>query len=210
MLTSPLPRHSDSHRLSVIIPAYNEERGIDAILHRVVAQRDRLRTTGVTDLELIVVDDGSQDGTAERVATHPGVRLVRHQANQGYGAALKTGFAEADGDLLAFLDADGTYPPESLPDLCREALRRDADLVVGSRMLGVDNHMPRVRRIGNLLFASLLSIVSTRRVSDSASGMRILKRSALAALYPLPDGLDFTPVMSVRALFEGLRVAELP
>ncbi|HSV07162.1 MAG TPA: glycosyltransferase family 2 protein [Candidatus Binatus sp.] len=210
MLTSAPRSHSASHHLSVIIPAYNEERGIEAILHRVAAQRDRLRTAGVTELQVIVVDDGSQDGTAARVATHPGVRLVRHRVNQGYGAALKTGFSQAAGDLLAFLDADGTYPPESLPDLCREALRHDADLVVGSRMLGAENHMPLVRRMGNALFASLLSVVSTRRVSDSTSGMRVLKQSALPALYPLPDGLDFTPVMSVRALYEGLRVAELP
>src|SRR3989442_8745949 len=210
MLRSTPRRRADAHRLSVIIPAYNEERGIDAILHRVVAQRARLRATGVTDLQVIGVDGGSRDGPAERVAAHPGVRLVRHAVNQGYGAALKTGFSQAAGGLLAFRDADGTYPPESLPDLCREVLQHDADLVVGSRMLGAENHMPLVRRIGNVLFASLLSVVSRRRVSDSASGMRVLKQSALPALYPLPDGLDFTPVMSVRALYEGMRVAELP
>jgi len=205
-LTTTAHRRPASCRLSVVIPAYNEERGIDTILDRVAAQRDRLRTTGVTDLQVIVVDDGSQDGTAERVATHAGVRLVRHSVNRGYGAALKTGFADAAADLLAFLDADGTYPPESLPDLCREVLRHDVDLVVGSRMLNADSHMPLVRRIGNVFFASLLSLVAGRRVSDSTSGMRVLKQSSLPALYPLPDGLDFTPVMSAR----GLRVAELP
>jgi len=210
MLTDTARSSPQGHCLSVIIPAYNEERGIDAVLDRVAAQRDRLRTSGVADLQVIVVDDGSQDGTAARVARHPGVHLVRHPVNQGYGAALKTGFSQAAGDLLAFLDADGTYPPESLPDLCLEALRNDADLVVGSRMLGRENHMPLLRRVGNALFASLLSVVSPRRVSDSASGMRVLKQSALPTLYPLPDGLDFTPVMSVRALYEGLRVTELP
>src|SRR5262249_6332825 len=144
-LTSIPHRRPDSCRLSVVIPAYNEAPAIDAVLHRVVAQRARLRARGVTDLQVIVVDDGSQDDTAERVARHPGVRLVRHAVTRGNGAAPKPGFGHAAGDLLAFLDADGPYPPESLPDLCSEVLRHDTDLVVGSRMLGAESHMPLVR-----------------------------------------------------------------
>src|SRR5439155_8003721 len=141
---------------------------------------------------------------------HADVRLIRHGVNQGYGAALKTGFSEAKGELLAFLDADGTYPPEHFPDLCREALRDETDIVIGSRMLGKDSEMPLVRRIGNTIFASLLSVVGAHRVWDSASGMRVFRRSALDSLYPLPDGLDFTPAMSTRALYEDLRMVEVP
>jgi glycosyltransferase involved in cell wall biosynthesis len=196
--------------LSVVIPAYNEEHGIDAILQRVLAQREALLASGVGDLEVIVVDDGSRDGTANRVLAIPGARLVRHTVNQGYGAALKTGFSEARGDLLAFLDADGTYPPEHFPKLCREALEGDIDIVIGSRMLSRESEMPMVRRIGNTIFASLLSLVGARRIWDSASGMRVFKRSALGSLYPLPDGLDFTPAMSTRALYEDLRMVEVP
>jgi glycosyltransferase involved in cell wall biosynthesis len=199
--TSPL--------LSVVIPAYNEERGIEEILERVLAQREHLGRSGVADLELIVVDDGSVDATAQRVAAHPEVRLVRHGSNRGYGAALKTGFAEAGGELLAFLDADGTYPPEHLADLCREALN-GTDLVIGSRMLGKESEMPLVRRLGNTLFAGLLSLVGKRRVWDSASGMRVIRREALMSLYPLPDGLDFTPAMSARAVYEDLHMVEVP
>src|SRR5262249_14873498 len=95
-----------------VIPALQQERGIGAILERVLAQREPLRASGIGELEVIVVDDGSRDATVERVEAHPDVRLIRHRVNQGYGAALKTGFAEAAGELLAFLDADGTYPPE--------------------------------------------------------------------------------------------------
>jgi glycosyltransferase involved in cell wall biosynthesis len=196
--------------LSVVIPAYNEEHGIDAILQRVLAQREALLASGVGDLEVIVVDDGSRDGTANRVLAIPGARLVRHTVNRGYGAALKTGFSEACGDLLAFLDADGTYPPEHFPHLCREALEGDIDIVIGSRMLSRDSEMPLVRRVGNTIFASLLSLVGARRIWDSASGMRVFKRSALGSLYPLPDGLDFTPAMSTRALYEDLRMVEVP
>jgi len=158
---------------------------------------------------VLVVDDGSRDQTAALVQAYTDVRLVRHNTNHGYGAALKTGFCEARGDLLAFLDADGTYPPEHLPRLCRAALD-GAELVIGSRMAGADSQMPRVRRLGNTIFARLVSAVGNAEVSDSASGMRVFRRDVLQRMYPLPDGLNFTPVMTTRAIHEGIRMVEVP
>jgi glycosyltransferase involved in cell wall biosynthesis len=196
--------------LSVVIPALNEEHGIDAILQRVLAQREALDEAGIHELEVIVVDDGSKDGTADRIRTYADVRLIQHPVNRGYGAALKTGFNAATGDLLAFLDADGTYPPESFPTLCKAVDEHDADLIVGSRMLSGESEMPLVRRIGNTIFATMLSVVGSRRISDSASGMRVFRRESLSTLYPLPDGLDFTPAMSTRAVYEGLKMVEVP
>jgi glycosyltransferase involved in cell wall biosynthesis len=194
--------------LSVVIPAYNEEDGIISIVERVLAVRPDLGEVGL-DLELVVVDDGSADRTAEIVATCDGVRLVCHPTNRGYGAALKTGFNAACGDLLGFLDADGTYPPECFPELCREALN-GADLVVGSRRSGAESEMPLVRRVGNLLWSNLVTLLGNHRVIDPASGMRVFRREALERLYPLPDGLNFTPVMSTRAIHEGVRLVEVP
>jgi glycosyltransferase involved in cell wall biosynthesis len=196
--------------LSVIIPALNEEEGIQAVMARVLSTRAELQAAGVEGLELIVVDDGSTDRTPDLVANTPGARLIRHQVNSGYGAALKTGFAAAQGEWIGFLDADGTYPPEYLPALCRAALAQNADIVIGSRMAGADSQMPRVRRVGNFVFANLVSLVSARRITDSASGMRVFKKSILEQLYPLPDGLNLTPVMSTRALHEGLTMIEVP
>ena len=214
-LAESAPTADDASRsrpasLSVVIPALNEEHGIDAILQRVLAQRDGLAAEGIDTLEVIVVDDGSKDRTAERIRTYADVRLIQHPVNRGYGAALKTGFNAATGDLLAFLDADGTYPPESFPELCRAIEEHDADLIIGSRMLSGESEMPLVRRIGNTIFAALLSIVGSRRISDSASGMRVFRRESLPTLYPLPDGLDFTPAMSTRAVYEGLNMVEVP
>jgi len=197
------------HSLSVVIPAFNEEGAIAAILERVLAVRGELSSGGVEPVDVIVVDDGSSDRTAEHVAQVDGVCVVRHDCNRGYGAALKTGLSQAPGELLAFLDADGTYPPEQLPQLCRAVLD-GADMAIGSRMGGMDSRMPLSRFIGNRLFAVLVSLLSNQRVRDCASGMRVFRRSLLPRLYPLPDGLDFTPIMSVRALHEGLRVAEIP
>ncbi len=196
--------------LSVVIPALNEEDGIADICQRVLSTRETLRRVGIEDLEVIVVDDGSEDRTAEIVEKLGGIRLVRHARNRGYGAAIKTGFSEAQGDLLAFLDADSTYPPESFADLCRVVLNEDADVVVGSRRSGATSQMPLIRRLGNLIWSTLLSLIGSRRVSDPASGMRVLSRSSLLQLYPLPDGLNFTPVMSTRAVHEGLKMVEVP
>ena len=200
--------------LSVVIPAYNEEHGISDIVGRVLATRAALAEEGVDTLELIVVDDGSADRTAEvvrqMIATEPHLRLLQHARNGGYGAALKTGFAAANGEWIGFLDADGTYPPEWFPKLCVAARTQDADLVIGSRMAGADSQMPKVRWLGNFLFAKMLSVISTRFVSDSASGMRIFKRTILPRIYPLPDGLNLTPVMSTRALHERLNITEVP
>ncbi len=194
---------------SVVIPAFNEERGIADIARRVLATRDRLAEIGINCLELLIVDDGSCDRTAEVAAAVEGVTLIRHPRNRGYGAALKTGFSWARGELIGFLDADGTYPPEYFPELCRLVMN-GSDLAIGSRMAGAASKMPLTRRLGNLFFAALLSVVGAQRVSDSASGMRVFKRSILERLYPLPDGLNLTPVMSTRAVHENLRMAETP
>ena len=195
--------------LSVVIPAYNEENGIAEIAGRVLSVKNDLKNVGVADLELLVVDDGSGDKTAEVAGQIEGVRLIRHVQNKGYGAALKTGFSEANGELIGFLDADGTYPPEYFPQLCQKALNGN-DLVIGSRMSGSESKMPLTRRVGNLFFATLLTLIGRQKVSDSASGMRVFKREILERIYPLPDGLNLTPVMSTRAVHEGIQMVEVP
>ncbi|MEN6300501.1 MAG: glycosyltransferase family 2 protein, partial [Anaerolineaceae bacterium] len=194
---------------SVVIPAYNEEAGIQNIVQRVLAIKPDLEKIGIGDLELLVVDDGSSDRTAEILSSIAGVRLIRHPHNKGYGAALKTGFSSARGELIGFLDADGTYPPEYFPQLCMKALD-GGDLIIGSRMAGEKSQMPLTRRVGNLFFAALLTVVGRKHVSDSASGMRVFKREVLERMYPLPDGLNLTPVMSTRAVHEGIKMVEVP
>jgi glycosyltransferase involved in cell wall biosynthesis len=173
--------------LSIVIPAFNEERAIADIAQRVLAMKTALKRVGVDALELLVVDDGSKDRTGEIAMGIEGVQLIRHASNRGYGAALKTGFAQAQGELIGFLDADGTYPPEYLPQLCEVAMNGH-DLAIGSRLAGAESHMPLMRRLGNLFFAALLSVVSRARVTDSASGMRVFKREIRTASRPFPTG----------------------
>lgn len=111
--------------------------------------------------------------------------------------------------MLGFLDADGTCDPRIFADLCRALIAENADIVLGNRMNG-SSKMPLVRRAGNTIFSLLLSTLSSIRVHDTASGMRVVRRSCLPKLYPLPDGLHFTPAMSARAILsEGLSMAEV-
>jgi glycosyltransferase involved in cell wall biosynthesis len=163
--------------LSICIPVYNERDAIAETLKRCLALKPDLERVGVNELEVIAVDDGSKDGSAEAIAAFPQVRLIRHQVNRGYGAALKTGFAAASHELVGFLDGDATYPPEQFPNLVREIVEDRADLVIGSRLAGAETEMPLIRRIGNLFFARLLTIIGRAAVSDSASGMRVFKKS---------------------------------
>jgi glycosyltransferase involved in cell wall biosynthesis len=201
-----------SNILSIVVPAYNEEDAVAAVIERALAIEPELRKVGLDGMELIVVDDGSLDRTAEIVKHYldRGVILIQHKTNRNYGGALKTGFKHAKGNLLAFMDADGTYPPEYFPRMVQAMLEQKADLVVGSRMTGVASDMPLTRRIGNMLFAGLVTMIGNVRITDSASGQRVLKREVLQKLYPLPDGLNFTPVMSTRALHEELKMIEVP
>ncbi len=199
--------------ISVVIPALNEEGGIRDIIERTLSEKKRilLEIELVDKFETLVVNDGSTDRTADIVSSYSDeVILIKHDRNRGYGAALKTGFEAASGNLIAFYDADGTYPPESLGDLIEKMIEEDADIVIGSRMAGGITGMPFPRRLGNKFFAYLLSWIVERKITDTASGMRVFKKDILPQLYPLPDGLDLTPAMSTRALHEDLNVVEIP
>ncbi|HWP47656.1 MAG TPA: glycosyltransferase [Candidatus Limnocylindrales bacterium] len=198
--------------LSIVIPAYNEENSIGATILEVLAVKKEILETkiGISEVEIIIVNDGSQDRTGEIVQGYPDVVLIHHRKNLGYGSALKTGFDKARGEYMGFLDADGTYPARAFLDLCRVLRETNADMVIGSRMIEKKTGMPFIRQIGNRFFARLLSWIVEHKITDSASGMRVFKRSILTRLYPLPDGLDLTPAMSTHALHEGMKVVEVP
>ena len=198
--------------LSVVIPAYNEEDGIAPILERVLKVKDAVQKSpgAIEDVEVIVVNDASQDRTCDIASSYPDVTVITHSQNKGYGGALKTGFAAAKGEWIGFLDADGTYPPEEFPALCEAMVSQNADMVIGSRMTGAKSGMPIRRYIGNKFFAYLLSWIVGSAITDTASGQRVFKRTILSQLLPLPDGLHLTPAMSTAALHEGLNIIEVP
>ena len=198
-------------KLSIVIPAYNEEEAIAGIIRRCLAERQNIvRETPVDDVEVIVVNDGSRDRTAEIAGQFPDITLISYEKNRGYGAAIKSGFEKATGTLVAFLDADGTCDPRYFIDMCKKMAEEDADIVIGSRMTP-SSRMPLIRKVGNRFYALLINILGNTSITDSASGMRVIRKSSLRKLYPLPDGLHFTPAMSCRAVLDqNLTIAEVP
>lgn len=199
-------------KLAIVIPALNEEDSIENIITRSLdARRQIIANSSVTEVDITVVSDGSTDRTVEIASRYlDRINLVVFEKNRGYGAAIKFAWNQSDADLLGFLDADGTCDPSFFAELC-EALRTEqGDVALGSR-LNAQSKMPLVRRTGNILFASLLTLFASRTVRDTASGMRVVRRTALPRLLPLPDGLHFTPAMSARALVSGeVRIVEVP
>ncbi|MGP8216687.1 MAG: glycosyltransferase family 2 protein [Bacteroidia bacterium] len=198
-------------KLLIVIPALNEEQSIESIILRTHAAKEYILKKGaVTSVVIVVVSDGSTDNTVKIASMHTDkIKLIIFEKNRGYGAAIKAGWdSEPSADLLGFIDADGTCEPNFFSDLCDIAVNENADMVVGSR-LNKNSEMPLIRRVGNTVFSILLSLVSEQRVKDTASGMRLIRRTALTEIMPLPDGLNFTPAMSARAILCGsLKIVE--
>jgi len=202
---------NDSKSLSIIIPAYNEENAIADIIQRCLKERENIkRETPINKVEIIVVNDGSRDSTAKIAGQFHEISLISYAKNRGYGAAIKTGFAQATGDFVGFLDADGTCDPNYFVPLCNTLINDEADIVIGSRMTP-ESKMPALRKVGNLFFAMLINLLGNTKITDSASGMRVIRKDSLPKIYPLPDGLHFTPAMSCKAVLDGdIKILEVP
>jgi glycosyltransferase involved in cell wall biosynthesis len=189
--------------VSIIVPVYNEEGAIASTLATIDAT---MRPTG-RDFEVLVVDDGSIDGTAQ-VLAGSGARVVRHRANRGYGAALKTGIRATTHPLIAILDADGTYPIARLPELL--ALADEADMVVGARTGGTV-HVPPLRRPVKWLLTRVANVLSGHRIPDLNSGMRVFRREVAVRFFGLyPDGFSFTSTITLASHINGYRVEYVP
>jgi glycosyltransferase involved in cell wall biosynthesis len=199
---------------SIVLPVYDEEKAIPSVLEKLFSIREALcRETGSKTVEIIAVSDGSHDRsmTLLRQYRNAGeIRLISFKKNRGYGAALKRGIQRAEGEWVGFLDVDGTCEPEAFLSLWRQAVQCGADICVGSRM-GKTSRMPFARYLGNFFFASFISLISGVRVSDAASGMRLLKKAAFEKLLPLPNRMNFTLAMTVKAVLKpAIKIVEIP
>lgn len=198
-------------KLLIAIPALNEEESIESIIRRSLDARAHIiQHSPVKEVEITVVSDGSTDRTVEIAQRFTdSISLIIFKKNRGYGAAIKAAWEKSNADLLSFLDADGTCDPKFFADLCSHLSQTDSDIVLGCR-LNSKSKMPLIRRAGNIFYALLLTVFSSKRVRDTASGMRVVRRSALDKIMPLPDGLHFTPAMSARAILSpDLKITEI-
>ena len=189
--------------VSVVIPAYNEEQGIAASVREV----SRVLDEAGADYELLVVDDGSEDRTAE-IAKSEGATLVHLPENRGYGAALKTGIRRARHDTIVITDADGTYPADAIPGLLADLA--EYDMVVGERT-GAEVALATARGPARWFLRKLASYLAGRPIPDLNSGLRAMRRDLVRRFeHLLPDGFSFTTTITLAALCSGALVRYRP
>ena len=190
----------------LFLPAHDEEATIAAVIRRAPAFVHGRR------VEVVVVDDGSSDGTAA-AAIEAGARVIRHRGNHGLGAAVATGLADAvagGAAAVAFCDADGEYAPEELGAVIAPVLDGRADYVVGSRFSGDIQRMLPHRRLGNLVLTAALRVVAREPISDGQSGYRALSPAAAAAAAQLAHDYNYAQVLTLDLLAKGFGYCEVP
>ncbi|MCK5104641.1 MAG: glycosyltransferase family 2 protein, partial [Cyclobacteriaceae bacterium] len=189
-----------SSGFTIIIPAYNESDSIE----KVVAEIKGLDG----EYEIIVVDDGSVDGTYE-LAEKTGVKVLRHSCNKGYGASLKTGIKKAKYDQIVITDADGTYPIHEIPKLAG-LMKKGFSMVVGART-GNDVAIPLFRRFPKWMLNKLANHLTGVKIPDINSGLRIMKKKDVLGFFNiLPDGFSFTTTITLAMLTNDMQVQYVP
>jgi glycosyltransferase involved in cell wall biosynthesis len=195
-----------SLEVSVVLPCLDEAHTVGLCVEQAVAALSALNVSG----EVLVVDNGSRDGSAE-LARRAGARVIV-EPRRGYGVALKRGIEEARGRFVIIADADNSYDLSELEPFIRP-LREGADFVMGSRRLGTIERgaMPWLnRRIGNPILSGLLNLFFGGRVSDAHCGMRAVSKEAFARMKVREPGMEFASEMVVKAVLAGMRIVEVP
>ena len=195
-------------KLSVIVPAYNEEETIDEIINRV-----RAVDLGEVDLEMVIVDDASTDGTPERLKTYrgeAGITVLRHDSNRGKGAAIRTGLDSASGDLVVIQDADLEYDPNDYPRLIKPIIDGDADVVFGSRFAGSVQNMRYINVVANKVLALAATLLFGKRITDEATCYKVLATDTLRSFDLQCERFEFCPEVTAKTLRRGYRLVEVP
>ncbi len=196
---------SKIRKLSLVIPAYNEEQAVSGVLKALLAA---LNGAELADFEILVVDDGSTDRTSEFVQAIEGVTLIQHQRNRGYGAAIKTGIRHARYPWIAITDADGSYPNERIPELLAAA--DDAAMVVGART-AVDAKHSWLRKIPKALLRRYAEWLTRTGITDLNSGLRVFRSDAVKRVVNLlPDGFSLTSTLTMALLHNNESVRFVP
>jgi len=199
---------SERAGVTVVIPAYNEERGAPPVLEELLRTLEA-KLAGI-EWEVIVVDDGSADKTAEAIGRFEGdrLRVIRHARNRGYGAAIKTGVAHAAHPWILITDADGTYPAEHIPELL--AHRDEHQMVVGARV-GPNAAIALLRRPPKWVLRKLASYLSRQDIPDLNSGLRVMRKDVLVRFQNiLPDQFSYTTTITLAMFSAGLAVKFVP
>lgn len=193
-------------KISVIIPAYNEEENIGEVIKRLSELQLNL-----PDLEIIIVDDGSKDNTLKEAAKFPNVKCVGHNKNLGKGAAIRSGIEKSTGDVIVIQDADLEYFPDEIPKIVKPILAGVADVVFGSRLFnGVPFGMRLSHYIGNKILSLVTTIMYGVRVTDVMTGHKALTREVFNSFKLKDDGFAVEIEIAVNTFRNGWRFLEAP
>jgi glycosyltransferase involved in cell wall biosynthesis len=208
-------------RATLVVPTLNEARSIAHVLRRFRTAASEANTTiflgAPIDWEVLVVDGASADGTAA-IAEAEGVRVITER-RRGYGRAYKTGFAAAQGEVLATADGDATYPVEMVPGLVKKLLDERLDFLTGNRFAQLDRKaMTTEHWIGNRLLNIFLDVAYHRYLKgvpggvleDSQSGFWVFRRELLERFHLTQDGMAFSEELKLEAILRGVRILEIP
>jgi glycosyltransferase involved in cell wall biosynthesis len=194
-------------KLSVVIPCYNERNTIGKIV-------DAVRRAPVDDMEIIVIDDGSSDGTAEVLQTEVAplvAKIVRHEKNRGKGAALRTGFSHATGDIVIVQDADLEYDPDEFPIVIAPIVNGKADVVFGTRFMGGQAH--RVvyfwHMVGNRFLTLLSNMFTNVNLTDMETGCKAFRREVLEGINLVENRFGFEPEITAKVAKAGWIIYEV-
>jgi len=195
-------------KLSVIVPVYNERNTVVEVVRRMRA----VELPDGIEREIIVVDDGSTDGTRDvlRQLGDSTVRVLAHEGNRGKGAAVRTGLALATGDYVLIQDADLEYDPEDWPRLIAPVTRGRARVVYGSRFTGERRNMLLLHWIGNRLLSLVTNVLFNSTLSDMETCYKLVDRSLLNGLELRSDRFDIEPEITAKILKRGVRIYEVP
>jgi glycosyltransferase involved in cell wall biosynthesis len=194
--------------LSVIVPVFNERNTVAEIVRRIRA----VTLPGDLDLEVVVVDDGSSDGTEKILGAlvDSTVRVISHSTNLGKGAAISTGLATVRGDLVLVQDADLEYDPDDWPKLIDPILKGKAQVVYGSRFTGERKNMFPSHWLGNRLLTLVTNILYRSTLSDMETCYKLFDRRVLEGITIQSDKFDFEPEITAKVLRRGYRIYEVP
>lgn len=191
-------------KITVIIPTYNEEHSVKEIIARIPNHNN---------YEIILIDDGSTDNSVKNaLETDRKLNLIRHEKNEGYGAAILTGISNASGDIIVTMDSDGQHIPEEIPNLVKPILENNFDLVIGSRYLGQCNfRIPLHTRVGELFVFTCLKLLFGKGIRNNQNGFRAFKKELLTKFRKLRyKGMGFTTEFLFEALLNRSKVIEIP
>ena len=188
--------------VSVIIPTINEEAGIGLVLDSIP------RAAGLS-IEILVIDTDSKDRTKD-IAREKGARVI-NESRRGYGRAYKTGFENAQGEIIVTLDADCTYPAEEIPALVKMLRDEGLDFITGDRLSRMEEGaMSSKHKFGNWVLSTTMNLFFRTRLKDSQSGMWVFRRDILPRLELTSDGMPLSEEIKIEAVRKGFRVKEVP